>query len=350
METERITVLLLPGQGAQREQMAAGLYGRDERFTAALDTFLGLLPEAGAPVRDNWLRPQPNPALDDALLAQPLLFGVGYALGQAVRPWFERRPSILLGHSVGELAAACLAGVFTLRQAAELMASRSAVLAGAAPGGMLGVAAAADEVMAYCGDGVAVGAVNGPRQTVLAGPEAPLARAAERLAGAGFTVRRLRSDHAFHSPSMAQAAVRHTGALAGAALRPPRLALHSTRTARAVADWEAVRPEFWGGQLALPVLYWPALKALLDRHGQDPGLILLDASADRSLTAPAQRHRAVRGGSSTVVPLLPDPRGEGFGKAAEDYASAVASRPSTWAMSAAGVPSRSSSPSSMVTG
>ena len=307
----RRTVLLLPGQGAQRERMAAGLYEAVPEFAAPMDSFLAALGPEGARLREEWLRPAPNPALDDALVSQPLLFGVGYALGRCVTALSGHAPDILLGHSVGELAAAALAGVFSPEEAAQVMAARRTALTGRTGGGMLAVGGAVADVEPLLTPGTAVAAINGPRQTVLAGPAEPLARTAERLAAAGLVVRALRSGHAFHSPSLAGAAETYARALSHVPLRAPEGMLLSTRTARWLRAEEAVDPAFWAGQLALPVLYWPALRALLDGtpDGPDTGLILLDASADRSLTAPARRHPSVRSGASVVVPLLAGPAG-----------------------------------------
>lgn len=302
----RRTVLLLPGQGAQRERMAAGLYGEVPEFSAPMDVFFRTLGGGGARLRDEWLRRAPNPALDDALVAQPLLFAVGHALGRWVTA-VGSGPDVLLGHSVGELAAACLAGVFSPEDGAALMATRSAALTGRGTGGMLAVAAPADALRPLLRGEVAVAAVNGPRQTVLAGTAERLAATARQLADAGFTVRPLRSRHAFHSPVLAPAADHYAHSLASVRLRAPRTELHSGRTARRIGATEATDPRFWADQLALPVLYWPALRALLDAEGDAPGLILLDASADHSLSAPARRHPAVRSGASIVVPLLARP-------------------------------------------
>ncbi|MGW1927541.1 acyltransferase domain-containing protein, partial [Streptomyces massasporeus] len=186
--------------------MAAGLYEAVPEFAAPMDDFLAALGPEGARLREEWLRPAPNPALDDALVSQPLLFGVGYALGRCVTALSGHAPDVLLGHSVGELAAAALAGVFSPEDAARVMAARRTALAGRTGGGMLAVGAAVADVEALLAPGTAVAAVNGPRQTVLAGPAEPLARTAERLAAAGLVVRALRSGHAFHSPSLAGAA------------------------------------------------------------------------------------------------------------------------------------------------
>ncbi|WP_259333381.1 acyltransferase domain-containing protein [Streptomyces umbrinus] len=373
MERRR-SVLLLPGQGAQRERMAAGLYGAREEFTAPMDEFFGRLGTTGSRLRSAWLRPAPNPELDESAVAQPLLLAVGHALGRAVGTAAEP-PALLLGHSVGELAAACLVGVFDPADIGALAAARSRALEGTGHGGMLAVAAPegqlAEELGGF-GDGLAVGAdravaeadglavgadgvaaeangvavaevadgatfgtafagvavaaLNGPRQTVLAGPREALAAVEQHLRDRGILVRALRSGHAFHSPVMAGAALRFGEALAGFGPRAPRAAagtVVSTRTGVAVTEDQARDPHFWGGQLAAPVRYWPALRELLDTLGRRPGLLLLDGSADRSLSAPARHHPAVRDGASEVVPLLAVGRDAGGPADARVFAEAL---------------------------
>ncbi|GAA3007376.1 acyltransferase domain-containing protein [Streptomyces fulvorobeus] len=304
MELRR-RVLLLPGQGAQRERMAAGLYGGRAEFTASMDTFFDRLGGHGPALRAAWLRPAPNPAMDDATVAQPLLLGVGYALGRSVGA-AGGGLDLLLGHSVGELAAACLAGVFDAADVGALAAARAGVLTDAGHGAMLAVAGSPRELSADLGPGVAVAALNGPRQTVLAGPAKELADTAQRLRAGGRIVRALRSGHAFHSPVMESTARRSGEALLAFGPRAPRagVTVVSSRTGAPVTAREARDPHFWGGQLATPVRYWPALEHLLDTWGRRPGLLLLDGSADGSLGAPARHHPAVREGASEVVPLL----------------------------------------------
>ncbi|MFD9190286.1 acyltransferase domain-containing protein [Streptomyces phaeochromogenes] len=332
MERRR-SVLLLPGQGAQRERMAAGLYEAREEFTAPMDEFFGRLGTTGARLRSAWLRPAPNPELDESAVAQPLLLAVGHALGRAVGTAAEP-PALLLGHSVGELAAACLAGVFDPADIGALAAARSRSLEGTGQGGMLAVATPVEELTTELGgsgelggfaDGVAVAAVNGPRQTVLAGPRKALAAVEQRLRDRGILVRALRSGHAFHSPVMEGAALRFGEALAGFGPRVPRAAgtVVSSRTGVAVTSEQARDPHFWGGQLAAPVRYWPALRELLDTLGRRPGLLLLDGSADRSLSAPARHHPAVRDGASEVVPLLAVGRDAGGPADARVFAEAL---------------------------
>jgi len=315
MEQRRV-VLLLPGQGNQRERMAAGLHGVSPEFTAAMSDFFQALGAEGERLREQWSRPAPNPEMDDGATAQPLLFAVGYALGRAVRA------DVLLGHSIGELAAACLAEVFAPEDFAALMAARARAMAGSGGGGMLAVAAAPDDLP---GDlvGVTLAAHNGPRQTVLAGQDTLLDAAADRLRANGFTVRRLRSGHAFHSPVMSAAAQRLGRELGALRLSPPRVAVMSTRTAAPVRPVEAVDPSFWFDQLTLPVRFWPAVKSLLDTGGTEPGLLLLDASPDRGLGAAVRRHPAVLRGTSQVLPLLAPARDAGTPADAEAFAGAL---------------------------
>jgi acyl transferase domain-containing protein len=374
----RRSVLLLPGQGAQRERMAAGLYEAREEFTAPMDEFFGRLGTTGTRLRSAWLRPAPNPELDESAVAQPLLLAVGHALGRAVGAAAEP-PALLLGHSVGELAAACLAGVFDPTDIGALAAARSRALEGTGHGGMLAVAASEGQLAEELGGfgdgaelrgsaegmaggaavagvtdagafagaavagavagaadarvaagtafaGVAVAALNGPRQTVLAGPREALAAVERHLRDRGFLVRALRSGHAFHSPAMEGAALRFAEALAAFGPRAPRAAagtVVSTRTGVAVTAEQARDPHFWAGQLAAPVRYWPALRELLDTLGRRPGLLLLDGSADRSLSAPARHHPAVRDGASEVVPLLAVGRDAGGPADAKAFAEAL---------------------------
>ncbi|MCZ4516569.1 hypothetical protein O3Q52_52410, partial [Streptomyces sp. ActVer] len=120
--------------------MAAGLYGAREEFTSPMDDFFDRLGTTGARLRSAWLRPAPNPELDESAVAQPLLLTVGHALGRAVGAAAEP-PALLLGHSVGELAAACLVGVFDPADIGALAAARSRALEGTGHGGMLAVAA-----------------------------------------------------------------------------------------------------------------------------------------------------------------------------------------------------------------
>ncbi|MFE6104067.1 acyltransferase domain-containing protein [Streptomyces laurentii] len=308
--TKRSTAFLLPGQGAQYARMGIDLYEREPEFAAVVEEFLTLMGEEGDRVRADWFSDTPAMPLDDGRRAQPLLFAIDYALGTVLQ---SRGivPDALVGHSVGELAAAALAGVFDLPSAARIMLARSRALEGAPAGGLLAVAGVPREVEGRIPEelarlGVTVGAVNAPRQTVLAGPEEALLATEQALRIAGMVARRVRALDPFHSPVLASAAAELERAVAAEPLNPPRIPIWSGRTGRQVSAQDAVHPGFWARQMAEPVLFWPALSGLLE---QGPYL-LIETGPGRALSTPARRHPAVRSGETRLVCLLPSEGGD----------------------------------------
>lgn len=280
--------------------MAAGLYGSEPAFTAAMDEVFGLLGDEGSRIRSDWLSESPRVPIDDVSRAQPLLLAVDYSLARTAMSW-GAEPSALLGHSVGELVAAVIAEVFSLDDAVRLLADRVSRVARTPRGGMLAVAAAHGELLPFLADGVSLAAANGPRQTLLAGLDGPLTAAERRLRHAGYTCARAASRHPFHSPVL-EPALAGSGALfAGMRMCPPALPLFSGYTAALMTPEEATDPEFWARQPAVPVLFWPALNALLATGD----FLLLDAGPRQQLATLARRHRAVASGRSAAVAILP---------------------------------------------
>ncbi|HEU5269523.1 MAG TPA: acyltransferase domain-containing protein [Jatrophihabitans sp.] len=291
---------LLPGQGSQYHRMAAGLYGTHPEFSAAMDAVFDLLGPDGAAVRRDWLADQPQVPIDHVTRSQILLFAVDHALAVQFSSW-GLRPDALLGHSIGELAGAVLAGIFTLPEAVRLVWDRIQRLAAAPAGGMLAVAASTEQVAPYCSGDVVVGAVNAERQVILAGPRAELAEAAAALAAAGYISRPVPASTAFHSPMLAEAARGAVPGIAELAPKPPKIPLYSGYTTAPVRADQVTDPEFWACHPVAPVLFWPALQALL----ADGPWQLIEVGPGWGLTAVARRHPAVTGGRSRVLPALP---------------------------------------------
>ncbi|SHN08610.1 acyltransferase domain-containing protein [Actinacidiphila paucisporea] len=304
MGERREVALVFPGQGGQQPRMGADLYGAEAAFTAVMDDFFTAAGTEGKRLRDDWLAEDPGPEFDDCSRAQPLLFAVGAALAFAV---IARglRPTVLVGHSVGELAAAAVAGVFSVADGSRVMAARTSAMAATEPGGMLAVAAGVDRVREVLGDlagrGLAVAAVNSPLQTVLSGATAPLLAAERALTAEVVACRPVKARQAFHSPLCAGAAARFREQLHHIRLRPPAITIRSTSTARDVTDAESVTPEFWSAQLTRPVLFWPAVDGLLGSGSR----VFLEAGPKGSCAAALRLHPAVQSGASTVFPLLP---------------------------------------------
>jgi acyl transferase domain-containing protein len=298
----RPVVLMFAGQGAQHPRMAAGLYGREERFTARMDEAFRLLGPDGPSVRRQWLAPVPPPGYDDVTVAQPLLYAVGHALGGML---LDRglRPAALFGHSVGELVAATLAGVLGFADGMRLMRDRMRLFADTPPGGMLAVAASVEEVSDVLGPTVHLAAVNAARQLLLAGERAPLDEAARILGGRGLVCRDVLARQAFHSPVVEGAVTASLPAWRAVPLAAPRYTVYSAYTRGVLGHDRARDPEFWARQPAGTVHFAPTLAAVLDDH---PGCLLVEAGPGNSLSALARRHRAVAMKRSAVLPLLPD--------------------------------------------
>jgi acyl transferase domain-containing protein len=254
---------LYTGQGSQFPGMTAGLLREAplyRRFLLEADT--ALRPFVGAALVD--LIAGADPRIHRTDLAQPALFAVEYALGRMFAE-LGVEPAMVLGHSLGEYAAACLADVFPLEAAARLVAARSSLM-GELPsdGGMLQVRAGAPDLAEFL-EGepmVAVGAFNGPNATVVSGRVDVLGRIAAALAARGVRTRPLEVAHAFHSPLMEPMIERFAETAREIGGGVPKIPVYSTVRGRLLRD-EPMDADYWVEHVRRPVRFSDAATALL---------------------------------------------------------------------------------------
>ncbi|WP_324290034.1 non-ribosomal peptide synthetase/type I polyketide synthase [Pyxidicoccus sp. MSG2] len=300
----RRVAFLFPGQGAQAVGMGRELHAAEPGFRKDVDAALARLePSLAAEVRALVLpvSGQEEAAarkLTDPRVALPALFIVEHALARLWMSW-GIKPHALLGHSYGEYAAACVAGVLSPEDGLRLAVVRGALMARMPPGAMLAVGLEEAELLPLLTEGLALAAVNGPGRCVVSGPVEAITRLETMLSGRGVGVVRLPAAHAFHSSAVEPLMPDLARAVSSLRLKAPEVPYVSSLTGTWIRPEEATDPTYWARQMRQPVRFATGLEVLIG----DGCSVLLEVGPGTDLTSLC-RPRAREEKSLVAVPSL----------------------------------------------
>ncbi|SCL23245.1 Acyl transferase domain-containing protein [Micromonospora pallida] len=257
---------LFTGQGAQSVGMARVLYESEPVFRAELDRCAELLAgELERPLLEVLFPSDGTDVLDQTGFTQPVLFAVEWSLAALWRHWGVQ-PDVVLGHSVGELVAACVAGVFSLEDGLRLVAARGRLMQALPAGGSMAAVSLPEEKVRPLldGTGLVVAAVNSPTETVIAGPVEALDVVREKFTADGVKTTALHVSHAFHSPLMAPMLPRFREVAGSVVFRAPQRMVVSNVTG-AVADAGYGSADYWVEHVSAPVRFADGMRTVLDQ-------------------------------------------------------------------------------------
>jgi acyl transferase domain-containing protein len=297
-------VFMFPGQGSQYINMGLEIYRNDPTFKEQIDRCAEVLkPLLGIDLR-HVLYPtvgeesKAADILQQTAIAQPAIFTVEYALAKLWMEW-GISPQKMIGHSVGEFAAACLSGVFSLDDALALVSVRGRLMQALPSGAMLAVTLTEEELSRMLPHDVALAAVNGPSNCVVSGPNNHITALEQQFIEKEIPCRYLHTSHAFHSSMMDPVLEAFTEQIRRLKLAPPRIPFISSSTGTWVTPEESTDPTYWTMNVRKTVRFHSGRQEL----GGSPDHILLEVGPGNVLTTLA-RHPSYNSPKQTVLSSL----------------------------------------------
>jgi len=295
-ESENSTVVFMfSGQGTQYVNMGKDLYDREPIFREYLDLCCEIL----QPILEEDLRqilyPEPDQLESAALklqqtaITQPAIFAIAYALAQQWMAW-GIKPNAMIGHSIGEYVAACLAGVMTLEEALSLVAMRGKLMQQLPAGAMLAVPLPEQEIEFLLGQDLSIAAINSDDLCVVSGSifaiEKLEKKLEKQLEGMGLECRRLRTSHAFHSAMMEPMLEEFRSLVAKVQFKHPNIPYISNVSGNWITASEAIDPDYWVKHIRQTVKFASGIETLL----KQPQQVFLEIGAGRTLSTLVSRH------------------------------------------------------------
>ncbi|MHC5613932.1 MAG: type I polyketide synthase [Nostoc sp.] len=287
----RSVVFMFPGQGTQYVEMGRELYQSEPIFREQVDKCCELLKFHLTIDLRSVLYPskeeiqEATQHLKQTHITQPALFVIEYSLAQLWIAWGVC-PEAMIGHSIGEYVAACLAGVFSLEDALALVAARGQLMQQMPAGDMLAVSLPEKEVQSLLGEELALAAINGSSLCVVSGPRSAIDELQNQLTQQAVDCHRLHTSAAFHSQMMDPIIQRFLDRVKKINLKPPQIPFVSNVTGTWIAATEATNPSYWARHLRQTVRFAEGVALLL----QKPEQILLEVGPGRTLTTLARQH------------------------------------------------------------
>ncbi|HEX5734190.1 MAG TPA: type I polyketide synthase [Blastocatellia bacterium] len=282
---DRPAAFMFSGQGTQYPNMARGLYETEAAFREEVDRCSEILaPQLKVDLR-RLIYPTEDGAesgaqrLKQTDITQPALFVVEYALARMWMSWGVR-PQAMIGHSIGEYVAACLAGVFSLEDALSLVATRGMLMQKMPRGAMLAVPLEPSQAEPLLGKELSIAAINTPSLCVISGPIAAIDELKRQLAQEGLGCWPLETSHAFHSHMMDPVVEPFTAYLKQVKFSAPKIPYVSNLTGTWIKEDEAASPKYWAAHLRHTVRFAEGLAELL----KDPDWVLLEVGPGHSLS------------------------------------------------------------------
>ncbi len=290
--SRRPVVFMFPGQGSQYVHMGRGLYESESIFRDEIDACSEILQSHLALDLRNVLYPsdaraeQAEQQLNQTVITQPAIFAVEYALAKLLMRW-GLRPEAMIGHSIGEYVAACLAGVLSLDDALAILAQRGRLMQQLPAGVMLAVPLPEQEVQFLLGPELSLAASNAPSVCVVSGPSDAVDQLEHQLAKRGIGSRRLHTSHAFHSKMMDPILDPFTRVVGRVELKPPQIPFVSNVTGTWITPVDATDPAYWARHLRQTVRFGAGVNELL----QNSERVFLEVGPGRTLSDLVKRVR-----------------------------------------------------------